>query len=104
MAGQRKGEVQKPLKWGNVQETPVQFSNQVLVQHVQNEFVVSFGILTPLPFLQPPTKEEVESIKYVPVQTVCRVGMTPRRLLEVIKVLQTNYRTYQEGLTEGGED
>ena len=87
-----------PIKWPGVEEVPILFANQILVQHVENAFVISFGQLTPPAFLQPPTPEEVDAIDAVNVKSVARFGVTPDMLLSFIKVLQTNYRNYQAQL------
>lgn len=68
------------------------------VQHIANEFVLNFGYMTPPLFLRPPTQEELESIDHLPVRTIVRLGMTPERLLQLIKMLQENYRNYQAAI------
>jgi hypothetical protein len=85
-----------PAKWTEVENVPIQFTNQMLIQHVQNEFILTFGYATP-PALLNPTQEEMEAIEFIPVMPIVRLGMTPQRLLELINVLQTNYRTYEAG-------
>lgn len=87
--------ISRPLRWEDHEDTPILFANQLLVQHVQNEFVISFGQMTPPPWPRPPSQEELDAFKYVPVKTIARIGLTPDRLLEMIKVLQANYRNYQ---------
>ena len=105
MAEQQPGQqsYQLRLEWVGLEETPIEFANQMVVQHIQNEFVLSFGHMTPPPFLEPPTKEQVEGIDFVPIKPIVRLGMTPQRLLEVISALQSNYRKYQESLTQKEE-
>lgn len=89
---------QLALKWDGLEDCPIQFTNQMLVQHVDNEFVLTFGYMTPPVFLQPRTAEEAPSIESLPVKPILRLGMTPGRMLELIKVLQENYRNYQAGI------
>lgn len=89
---------QLPLEWDGLEDFPIQFTNQMLVQHVNNEFVLTFGYMTPPVFIQPPTEEEVSLIGSLPIKPIVRLGMTPDRMLELIKVLQENYRNYQAGI------
>ena len=89
---------QLALKWDGLEDYPIQFTNQMLVQNVSNEFVLTFGYMTPPVFLQPPTDEEVSSIDSLPVKPIVRLSMTPDRMLELIKVSQENYRNYQTGI------
>lgn len=65
------------------------------VQHIDNEFVLNFGYMTPPVLLRPPTQEELASIDHIPIKTIVRLGMTPDRMLELIMMLQEIYREYQ---------
>lgn len=65
------------------------------VQHIDNEFVLNFGYMTPPVFL---TQEELEAIDHIPINTIVRLGMTPDRLLELIMGLQGSYRNYQAAI------
>ena len=86
-------------KWVEVENSPIQFTNQMLVQHIGNEFVLTFGYMTPPAFLSPPSQEDLEAIDYsIPINPIVRLGMTPDRMLELIKTLQENYRNYQAGV------
>lgn len=89
------------VKWVEVENSPIHFTNQMLVQHIDNEFVLTFGYMTPPAFLSPPSEEDLEAIDYsIPIKPIVRVGMTPDRMLELIKALQENYRNYQAGIAE----
>lgn len=89
------------IKWVETENSPIQFTNQMLVQHIGNEFVLTFGYMTPPAFLDPPSPEDLEAIDYsIPIKPIVRVGMMPDRMLELIKTLQENYRNYQAGIAE----
>ena len=103
MAEEQSSEIlsfQKPLAWVGLESEPIHFSNQALIQHHQNEFVLSFGHATSPPFLEPPTQAEVDSMGPIPIIPIVRLGMTPDRVLELIAALQMNYRGYQEELAK----
>ena len=81
MAEEKTVAFERPLKWTGIDETPIYFTNQMLIQHQQNEFVLTFGHVTSPPFLKPPTQKELAAIKFVPVTPIVRLGLTPQRLL-----------------------
>jgi hypothetical protein len=88
-----------PLVWTDNPDSPIMFANQILIQHPTSysEFILSFGQVAPPPIL---TIEQTEKFlgdsPEVEVKTIVRLGVTPERLVEFIKVLQTGYRNYQE--------
>jgi hypothetical protein len=88
------------LEWGNMDSMPIFFSNQALIQNVQNEFILTFGHTTGPMFLKTPTQQEVEALKSVPVTPIFRVAMTPDRLIELIGALELNLRTFQKRTLE----
>jgi hypothetical protein len=86
-----------PLVWVGAEELPAQFVNQMVVQHPgANEFVLTFGLLSPPLLLGTPEQqlEQARSIPYVPVTPVARVGLTRERLLELINALQRNLENH----------
>lgn len=79
-------------------EVPILFANVMVVQHQQNEFVISFCQATPPLTLGPPEAqaEQIRAMPYVPVKVVARVGVTPERLQELISILQVNYANWEK--------
>lgn len=67
-----------PLVWVGLNELPVLFTNQFLIQHWEDAFVITAGQLVPPPVTGTPEEqaEDVEEISYVPVKPVARLGLT----------------------------
>jgi len=100
-----------PLTWENLESVPVFFSNQYVCQYNQDEFILTFGQMTP-PMLLGDLEDRAEQLRrleYVPVKPLARVAFTYKRLVELIQVLEINREQYereQEARRQqmGGED
>jgi hypothetical protein len=79
-----------PLQWIDFDQTPILFSNHFLAQHQPNEFVLTFGQVTVPPVVGTPEqiREQARGLTRVPIQTLCRAGLTRDRLVELIGILQ----------------
>ena len=92
-----------PIIWVGVEDAEVMMSNQLISQFEPGMFFLTFGHVTPPVLLGSPEQraEQAERLGYVPVKTLGRFAITPRRLREFITVLQDNLRTYEEQVGEG---
>ena len=101
--------IQIPMAWVGVEEVPIFFANQAVCQFQQNEFILTFGQMSPPAILGATEEERVEQaaqIPYVPIKPLARLGLTEGRLRELIAVLEANlrnYEQYQQQLRGGGE-
>ena len=91
-------EMRVPIVFQGIDDVPVLFCNQLVVQHQQNEFVITFGQLAPPILLGTPEerREQAKQVPYVAVKVVARIGLTSDRMVEFIKAMQDNLRKYQE--------
>jgi len=96
--------VEVPLYIVGADEVPILFSNLMVIQHEQKEFMITFCQYSPPLTLGPPEArlEQVKSMPYVPVKVVARIGLTPERLTELIKILQDNYDRWLAKQQQGG--
>jgi len=87
-----------PLFFVGAEDTPVVFTNLMVVQNLDKEFILTFGQYSPPLLLGKPGEvtEQLDNVPYVPVKVVARVGMTPNRMRELIEILQTNYQGFAE--------
>jgi hypothetical protein len=79
-----------PIVWVGTDELPVYFLNQFIGQAERNEIYLTLGQVVP-PALIGSTEErteQLETIDYVTVRPIVRLGFTPQRLQELIEVLQ----------------
>lgn len=86
-----------PFFFIGTEDVPIQLSNLQAIQHVQQEFIITFGQFSPPVVLGTPEEqfEQLKSKQYLPVKTVARVAMSPQRLADLIKALQTNYENWK---------
>lgn len=101
--------IQIPLTWIGVEELPIHLANQFVCQFEQQEFILTFGQMSP-PALLGGTEEEraeqAEQIDFVPVRPLARLAFTETRLRELVAVLEANLRNYEQHQQElrGGEE
>jgi len=96
-------ELSLKLDWSGFEDLPVHFSNRFAVQHdaQTNEFYLNVGAVSP-PLLMGSDADvmaaaaKLQERGTIPVHPVARLALTPERVLELIRALQTNYRNYQE--------
>ena len=96
-------ELSLKLDWSGLEDLPVQFVNRFVVQHdaAANEFYLNVGAVSPPLIMGSDVDRIAAAAKLrergtIPVHPVARLGLTPERVLELIRALQTNYRNYQE--------
>ena len=87
-----------PVTYLGLEDVPILFANQFVIQHEKNEFVLTVGQLQPPILLGSPEerKEQAKKLTYVPIRVVARFGLTRQRLAELIEALQSNLRKYDE--------
>jgi len=61
-------------EWGEIDETPILFANEFLIQQQPDEFFVTIGQAT--------------GLAPAPVYTIARVALTRHRLTELISLLE----------------
>ena len=104
-------ELSLKLEWSGFEDQPVHFVNRFAVQHdaLANEFYLNVGAVSP-PLIMGSdadriaTAAKLQERGTIPVHPVARLALTPERVLELIKALQTNYWNYQEALARRQAD
>jgi len=95
-------QIELPFFFLGSEDVPIVLSNLQVVQHVQQEFIITFGQFSPPVVLGTPEEQraEIKSKPYLPVKTVSRVAMSPERVADLIDALQRNldkWKASQEG-------
>ena len=80
-----------PIKWEGVEDCPLVFSNNMLVQHTEHEFIITFAQVHPPIILR---DEDAVEIKSVLAKAAVRVVLSPTRVPELIGILTQNYEKY----------
>lgn len=91
-----KDAIKLPIVYIGAEDVPVALANQFIIQHEQNEFILTFGQITPPILLGNDEQrlEQAKNIAYVPVKVVGRFTFTRQRLSELVDVLQRHLRKY----------
>ena len=85
-------QIELPFFFIGTEDVPIVLSNLQVVQHVQQEFIITFGQFSP-PIVHGSPEEQQEQVKskpYLPVKTVARVAMSPQRVADLITALKSN--------------
>lgn len=93
------GSVRVPVVWVGAEDLPVHFVNQFVGVVQPNEVFLTFGAIVPPAILgatEEERKQQAESIQFVQVKPIARLGLTPERLQELIKVLNTTLANYEK--------
>ena len=99
MADSKEEEIRIPTVFIGAEDAPIQFANQFVIQHQQEEFVLTIAQVVP-PILLGTPEEKIEQAKqtaYVPIKVIGRYGMTRPRVEELIKALQDNLDNFDKG-------
>lgn len=93
------GGVSVPLVYVGIDETPIEFMNQFVVQVQGEEFILTLGSVAP-PLIIANTPEErrrqAEAVRFAPVRVLGRYGMTRQRLGELVEVLTRFFNEHGE--------
>jgi hypothetical protein len=92
-----------PLSMGDFEESPILFANHFLVQYEPDEFVVSMSQWTGPPLVGTPDQRRAQAREHdrIPVHTLVRCGMTRRRVVELIALLQDRLDEHDRMMREG---
>jgi hypothetical protein len=95
-AGDDTDRVRVPVLFVGVDDTPILYGNQFVIQHQQNEFILTVGQIAPPMLLgtEEQQREQAKQLDYVAVKVVARLAFTRARLQELIDLLQTNMANY----------
>lgn len=73
---------------------PVLWSNHFIIQHTEEEFMLTFFQVA-APILLEPTEEEIEAIKSVRAIAVARIVLTPQKAHDVLEAMQKNVSKFE---------
>jgi hypothetical protein len=81
---------QIPIEWHIGDDIITRYATNMVVQHTEHEFIISFFEIKPLILLGPKDLERLESIDSVRAECIARVVVATERMPSFVKVLQTN--------------
>jgi len=91
-------ERQVPLTWVDADDVPVFFANQFIIQHHQDEFILTVGQMVPPPLIGTleEREDQLEQLDFVPVKPLARIAFTHARLVELVQALEGNREIYEQ--------
>lgn len=78
-----------PIVWVGLEETPIQFANQFLIQREQDEYIFAIGALSPPKIMGTVEErsEQLQAVQFVQCRTLVRFGITEQRAREFAQLL-----------------
>jgi hypothetical protein len=85
---------QLPIEWYVPENIVSQYANNIVVQHGDNEFIVSFFLTIPPLIIGSPEeiRAQVEKVEEVRSKCVARIIIAPEKMELFIQALTTNYK------------
>ena len=82
-----------PIEWHVPEDIASQYANNMIVQHADNEFIVSFfETLPPLIVGSPEDiKTQLDAVEGVRSKCVARIIIAPEKMRDFIQALNTNF-------------
>jgi hypothetical protein len=107
MADQNTSRILLPIEWHVPDDLVTRYANNLLVQHTEHEFIVSFfEMLPPLAVGSPEEQAaQLQAIGAVRAECVARVVVSADRMASFVEALRGSYERYTATLGErdGGE-
>lgn len=94
MSEGEEGPIQIPLAWVGAEDVPVEFANQLIVQHQGDEFVITIGQMVGPAIAGAKAREMAENAEFVPIRVVARIGLPEGRMREFVNAMQANLDNY----------
>ena len=96
MTEQGREELALALEWHVPEDIVSQYVTNMVVQHTEHEFVISFFEVTPPLVLGEPDeiKTQLEQLGTVQAECVARIVVAASRMPEFVRVLQDNLENY----------
>ena len=95
---QKEDAIALPIVYIGAEDEPILFANNFVIQHQENEFILTVGQLQMPILLGTPEerKEQAKKLTHVAIRVVARFGLTRQRLVALIKALQDNLQKYDK--------
>jgi len=102
-ARERAPEIRIPLEWYVPEELPTHYATNLVIQHTEQEFFITFFELVP-PITLGKTPEEIEQVESIRARALTRVAISSGRLESFIRAMQDNLVKYHSSIGEGATE
>lgn len=91
-----------PIQWSVSDELSTCYATNLVVQHTEHEFFITFFELVP-PITLGKTSDEIKQIESVQAHALTRIAVTPERLESFIQAMQENLDRYRASVNVSGD-
>jgi hypothetical protein len=97
------GGITLTVLWRGIDDQPILFANQFIVQHEQDELILTIGQFQPPILLGEPAEKvaQAQRLSYVPINVIGRFAFTRKRFGELAGFLQEHLRKYDDAHRDG---
>lgn len=92
-----------PIEWNVPPAMRAEFANNLLVTHIDGQFVLTFFEAV-FPTVLEGDTEGASKVANVPANAVCRLAVPPERIKPMIRALTRNYEKYEENSSSEAEE
>lgn len=79
-----------PIQWVVPDSIVSQYATNMIIQHFEHEFILSFFETKPPLIVGVPSKEQLETLTSVKSTCIARIVIAPERMPNFVAALQTN--------------
>jgi hypothetical protein len=103
---ERELEARVPLAWVGADDLPIQFANQFVAQHLDDQFLITIGQVFPPPVLGTPEERaaQVAQLSFIPIRPLGRFSMDEKRVRELVEVLMSNLEMHEESKRQAEDE
>lgn len=83
-------ELEVPIEWNVPESIVTQYATNMIVQHLEHEFIISFFDTRPPLIIGVPSKEELASVTSIRAECIARIVVANARMPGFVNALQTN--------------
>ena len=82
------------MEWIFPEDIITRFSNNIVIQHSESEFILSFFETRPPLLIGEESIEKLKNVKSIPAECVARIVIPVGRMPGMVEAIQTNFEKY----------
>jgi hypothetical protein len=88
-------EIEIPIEWHVSDAIETKYATNMVVQHGDHEFIISFFETKPPLIVGPPSKEVLANLKTIRAECIAQIVVASPRMPKFLQALQTNFEKWQ---------
>ena len=95
-----------PVNYVGLEESSLVFANNMVVQHTEHEFILTFALLHPPIVVTEKDAKKLKGLEAIDAHVSVRVALSPSRIPQLIAILQENFTKFvaRHGSEEPAEE